>query len=129
MTHTVAIVLLLFALLEIKHMLADYFLQTRWMLQGRGGYLHLGRAAHAGVHALGSVIVFLIVGAPLGFIACIVVLEWIVHFHIDFWKASFSEKKCLTPDQAAFWRAAGFDQWLHHMTYVAMTWAWVKFAI
>lgn len=129
MTETVCTVLLLFALLETKHMFADYFLQTPWMLSGRGEYMHPGRAAHAGVHVVGSILVFLIVGAPIGFILVAAVLEWVIHFNIDFWKASMSDKMKLAPTDAGFWRAAGFDQWLHHMTYVAMTWGWVKFAL
>tara|TARA_R110002020_G_scaffold46612_9_gene132626 strand:- start:6013 stop:6402 length:390 start_codon:yes stop_codon:yes gene_type:complete len=129
LTETVLTVLLLFALLETKHMFADYFLQTPRMLDGRGEYLHLGRAMHAGVHALGSALVFLIIGAPLGFIIVIVAVEWFVHFNIDFGKAMMSDKMGLAPNHAGFWRAAGVDQWLHHMTYVGMTWAWAQFAI
>lgn len=121
-------VLLLICLLQIKHMFADFFMQTPKMLSGRGEYWHAGRAQHAGVHGLGSLLVFLIMGAPLPFTLIIVALEWVVHFNIDFGKASYSDKKQLTPTQARFWHAVGFDQFLHHMTYVAMTWAWVTFA-
>lgn len=110
-------------------MFADYFLQTPKMLSGRCEYWHMGRAQHAGVHVVGSILVFLIVGAPIGFIAAIVALEWIIHFHIDYGKASFSEKKQLNPTQAMFWRAAGFDQCLHQLTYVAMVWAWTAYAV
>lgn len=128
MSGIVSTVLLLFCLLQIKHMFADYFLQTPKMLSGRGEYWHMGRAQHAGVHALGSIIVFAVIGAPLVFITAIVALEWAVHFHIDYCKARYSDSKCLTPTQAGYWRAAGADQALHQLTYVAMVWAWVKFA-
>ena len=119
--------LLLLCALQIKHMFADFYLQTPKMLSGRGEYLHVGRAQHAAVHVVGSVVVFLIFGAPLSFILIIGALEWIVHFNIDFAKASYSDKKQLQPDQAAFWRAAGLDQCLHNLTYIAMAWAWVEF--
>ncbi|EEX08284.1 conserved hypothetical protein [Ruegeria lacuscaerulensis ITI-1157] len=120
--------LLLVALLQAKHMFADFFLQTPKMLSGRGVYLHGGRAQHALVHVVGSIIVFAFFGAPLAFILIIAALEWIVHFNIDFVKASYSDKKQLKPDQAAYWRAAGLDQFLHNLTYVGMAWAWVEFA-
>ncbi|GAG17496.1 unnamed protein product, partial [marine sediment metagenome] len=55
-------VLILFALFQVKHMLADYYLQTPKMLSGRGQFWHMGRAQHAAVHAIGSAIVFAIVG-------------------------------------------------------------------
>jgi len=124
---TLGTVLLLLCALQIKHMFADFYLQTPKMLSGRGEYLHVGRAQHAAVHVVGSVVVFLIFGAPLSFILIIGALEWIVHFNIDFAKASYSDQKQLQPDQAAFWRAAGLDQCLHNLTYIAMAWAWVEF--
>ncbi len=128
MTASFGAVFLMLCLLQIKHMFADFFLQTPKMLSGRGEYFHMGRAQHAGVHVVGSVIVFLLFGAPLMFILVIGALEWVVHFNIDFFKASYSDKKQLEPNQAAFWRAAGLDQCLHNLTYVAMVWAWVTFA-
>ena len=51
MTQLALSILILLSLLQVKHMFADYFLQTRKMLEGRGAYLHLGRAQHALVHA------------------------------------------------------------------------------
>ncbi len=128
MTASFGAVFLMLCLLQIKHMFADFFLQTPKMLSGRGEYFHMGRAQHAGVHVVGSVIVFLLFGAPLMFVLVIGALEWVVHFNIDFFKASYSDKKQLEPNQAAFWRAAGLDQCLHNLTYVAMVWAWVTFA-
>lgn len=128
MPEPISSVLFLFGLFMIKHMFADFYLQTPKMLSGRCQYWHLGRAMHAGVHVLGSILVFLIIGSPLLFIAIVVALEWIVHFNIDFVKASYSERKSLNPEQAAFWQAVGLDQCLHNLTYVAMTWAWVVYA-
>lgn len=106
-------------------MLADYFLQTKAMLDGRDQYLHLGRAMHAGVHAGLSVVCFLLVGAPLGFIVALVVAEWVIHFHIDWWKGWLTSGRDLTPSDAAYWRASGVDQALHQLTYVAMLGLWL----
>ncbi len=120
-------IFLLLCLLQIKHMFADFYLQTPKMLSGRGEYFHMGRAQHAAVHVIGSVVIFLAVGSPLSFVLIIAALEWIIHFNIDFAKANYSDKKKLQPTQAAYWRAAGLDQCLHNLTYVAMVWAWAKF--
>lgn len=116
----------LLCLFQIKHMLADYFLQTKIMLDGRDAYIHLGRFLHAGVHALGSVIAFGIMGAPLVFVVPVVLLEWAVHFHIDWWKGRHTSGQNLTPQDAAYWRALGVDQALHQLTYLAMIWLWVS---
>jgi uncharacterized protein DUF3307 len=128
LTDLVGTVLILIALFLVKHMFADYFMQTPKMLSGRGQYWHMGRAQHAAVHAIGSVIVFVLVGTPTLVILAICLAEWVVHFHIDWAKAKHSESKCLSPMEAAFWRAFGMDQTLHGLTYVAMAWAWVVYA-
>lgn len=128
MHDLVSTVLVLFCLLQVKHMFADYFFQTPKMLSGRGEYMHVGRAQHAGVHIIGSAIAFWIIGASSMFILALAVIEWIVHFNIDWAKARYSDAKSLSPDQAGFWRAAGVDQALHQLTYVAMVWAWVAYS-
>ena len=108
-------------------MFADYFLQTSRMLSGRGQYWHLGRAQHATVHAIGSAIAIALVGAPVSFIVGLALAEWVVHFNIDWAKARYSDAKQYDPSEAGFWRANGFDQALHHLTYVAMAALWVFF--
>lgn len=128
MPEYVGSVLLLLCALQIKHLFADFFLQTPKMLSGRCTYVHMGRSQHAGVHVIGSSIAFVLFGAPLMFILALAALEWVVHFHIDFAKARFSERRDLTPQQAMFWQAMGSDQALHQLTYIAMAWAWVKYA-
>ncbi|WP_323775899.1 DUF3307 domain-containing protein [Leisingera sp.] len=128
MPEYVGYVLLLLCALQVKHLFADFFLQTPKMLSGRCAYAHMGRAQHAGIHVIGSALVYLLFGAPLAFILVLAVLEWVIHFHIDFGKARFSERKKLHPQQAMFWQAMGSDQALHQLTYIAMAWAWVKYA-
>ncbi|MGR3760340.1 DUF3307 domain-containing protein [Roseobacteraceae bacterium NS-SX3] len=128
MPEYVGATLLLLCLLQVKHMFADFYLQTPKMLSGRSAYLHAGRAQHAGVHVLGSAAAYLLFGAPLLFILVIGLLEWIVHYHIDFGKARFSECKNLNPQQPVYWHAMGTDQALHQLTYIAMAAAWVKYA-
>lgn len=127
MNETLGTVLILFCLLQIKHMFADYFLQTPKMLAGRGEYWHMGRAQHAGVHVIGSAIAFVLVGVDIPVLVGLLIAEWAIHFNIDYWKASHSDSKGLEPSQAAFWRAAGIDQCLHQLTYVGMVWIWLQF--
>lgn len=127
MSEVTSTFFLLFCLLQIKHMFADYFLQTPRMLADRAVYAHLGRAQHAAIHAVGSAIAFFLIGAPIGFVLAICAAEWVVHFHIDWIKARHSQASGLGPNDAAFWRAAGVDQASHQLTYIAMVWAWVYF--
>lgn len=127
MTQPALSILILLSLLQIKHMFADYFLQTGKMLEGRGSYFHLGRAQHALVHAIGSLICFVALGTPIWLVLVIVAVEWVIHFHIDWGKAVYTAAKGHGPSDAGFWRAAGFDQFLHQMTYVGMIGVWVAF--
>jgi len=129
LTELAANILLLFCLLQIKHLFADYFLQTAKMLTGRGTYLHMGRAQHAAIHALLSIPCLLVVGAPMPFTLILVAIEWLVHFHVDWGKARYSDTRALHPGQAHFWRAFGVDQTLHALTYIAMVWAWLEYAL
>lgn len=129
MPGIVSTILVLFCLLQIKHMFADFFMQTPKMLEGRGQYLHMGRAQHAAIHSIGSAIVFALIGASPLFILVLVALEWVVHFNIDWCKGRYCETQDLTPFKAAFWRATGFDQAMHQLTYVAMVWAWIAYEV
>ena len=129
MTTALNLTLLLLILLQVKHLFADYFLQTSRMLMNRTAYVHLGRAQHAGLHAVFSVVIFLLLGAPLVFILVLCLLEWVVHYHIDWAKARHSEKAQNGPEDAAYWRAFGVDQFMHQLTYVAMIWAWAFFTL
>ena len=38
--------------LELKHYIADYFMQPGWILAGKGDFRKPGGYAHAGIHAL-----------------------------------------------------------------------------
>lgn len=124
-----ASLLALLLLLQVKHMLADFFLQTPRMLSGRSVYLHFGRAQHVTVHIVGTAVVMALMSAPVAFAIVICLLEWITHFHIDFAKARYNEKKCLNPTQAHYWWAMGADQALHQISYLAIGWAWCGFVL
>ncbi|WP_275890929.1 DUF3307 domain-containing protein [Pseudosulfitobacter sp. DSM 107133] len=128
LTATISSLLFLLFLFQIKHMLADFFMQTPRMLSDRGRYLHMGRAQHAGVHALGSALALVIVGTSLPLVLGIVVVEWVAHYHIDWAKGRWSDHTAHTPADGGYWRAMGADQALHQLTYLVMAWVWVACA-
>lgn len=110
-------------------MFADFFLQTPRMLAGRGEYAHFGRAQHAAIHAAGSAVALVVLGAPSTFIVVLCVLEWAVHYHIDWAKGVYSDWSGHGPTNAGYWRTFGVDQLLHQLTYVAMIWACAVYAL
>lgn len=119
--------LILLVLLQIKHMFADFYLQTPRMLAARDRYLHMGRAQHAGVHALGSAGALLWVGTAMPVLLLIVAFEWVAHYHIDWGKGWYTNATQHTPADPGYWRAIGLDQALHQLTYVAMIWSWGRY--
>lgn len=118
-----ASILLLLAAFQVKHMFADYYLQTSLMLANRAVYFHPGRALHCLVHVVGSLLCLSFFGIPVSSMLVILAAEWMLHYHIDFVKGVWSERAGHTPSDAGYWRAFGADQLLHQLTYVGMVWA------
>ncbi len=105
----------------IKHVMADFILQTPYQLRNKGIYGHPGGMLHAGIHAVLSVPVFLILPAPGAVFAGVLIAgELLVHYHVDWAKEQIVARRQWTPAAGGFWRALGIDQFIHHLTYVAM---------
>jgi hypothetical protein len=115
-----ALFLILFIGLEVKHYVADYFLQPAWMLVGKGDVRHPGGYAHAGIHALLSGLVLLVAGASLPLLAGLVVAEWVIHYVLDYSKIHYSRGVHVDTSPRRFWALHGVDQLTHQLTYAAM---------
>ena len=118
-------VLALFALLQVKHTFADYFMQTQRMLSNRGVYAHFGRVQHVGVHAILTLLVVLFMGLPLSVAFALAAIDGILHFHIDWLKGRHSERTGEGPETKGYWRAFGIDQLAHQLSYIGMIWFWL----
>ena len=104
-------------LLFVKHFICDFPLQAYpWMYRNKGTYLHPGGIAHAGIHALGTLLVLVsFIGSAAMLYAAI---DMLVHYHIDWAKMNVSKRYDLQPNNSErFWILLGFDQLLHHITY------------
>lgn len=109
------IVFLLLVLFQIKHFICDYPLQTQYMLgkMGRANWIK-PLAAHAGVHAIGTFIVVLVVTfSPIAIVFALA--DFVLHFIVDRVKASPDLGGRWKPDQSYFWWALGADQMAHHL--------------
>ncbi|MDP4024013.1 DUF3307 domain-containing protein [Methylobacterium sp. NEAU 140] len=113
-----AFALLLLAL-EVKHLGADFLLQTGWMAQGkervRGWPAPL--AAHAGLHALGTLLIVLAVKPGLWWLAP---ADFVIHGAVDRGKALVGQRTRFAVTDARFWWLMGFDQFLHQVTNIAI---------
>lgn len=133
--HT-SMIFILLIVFQIKHFLADFPLQNAYMLGkfkgGRDWILPL--IAHAGVHALFSIVIALAFGA--GRMSLLIgLIDFVIHFVVDRIKASpqmlgryktlsAGEFPTATAVQKAnntyFWWALGADQMMHHLTHYGL---------
>lgn len=137
--------LLFWLLFEVKHFLADFPLQTDYML-GKfkpGNDYIKPLATHCAVHAVLTLVILLVLAPHFWYLTF---LDFVVHFIMDRIKASpallgrFSalskkeyavayqgskEQNCLCctrelNNNKYFWWALGLDQMVHNMTYLSI---------
>lgn len=105
------------ALFVIKHLLADFLLQTSWMAKGKerdSGWV-APLLAHILVHAAGTLLIALLLAPTLAWLALV---DLIVHGLIDRTKTLVQGRYRFKVEQAAFWWLFGIDQTLHHLTHL-----------
>jgi hypothetical protein len=106
--------------LEIKHYVADYFLQPGWMLGGKGNIFHAGGYAHAGIHAALTLVVLLACGTSLALALAIFAAEFVLHYALDYAKIQYSAGIHVDAQPRRFWALHGIDQLTHQLTYIAI---------
>jgi len=143
---TLSLVAILLVLYQIKHFVADYLLQTPYMLKKflPGWDFALPLAAHAGVHALFTLGIMLLLAPHLWYLC---LLDFAAHFVIDrvkagpkylgrykalmaaefkrvintYTHANDSDAKTAAKEKlrgnTLFWIALGADQMFHHLTH------------
>ena len=122
---TTTILLVLFAL-QMKHFVVDFLLQTRYQLVNKGTWGHPGGILHAGLHGVGTYLCVALVTRPdiaLG----LALIDWTVHYHIDWAKMQLNSRLGLTPADSRFWVLFGLDQLLHQLTYVGILFLLVSY--
>ena len=117
---SVEFVLFLLVLFQVKHLLADFILQSSWMVRTKGIYGHMGGISHAGLHALFSAAILLFTPLGPGMVLLIAFGEFVAHYHLDWFKDRETRKYGYTAMQKGFWTLAGLDQFAHQLTYIAI---------
>lgn len=124
---------------QLKHFLADYPLQGRYMLgKFRSDWSFVPPLlAHVAVHAVGTLAIALVAGTTVRLAIGLALFDAGVHFVMDRAKASrrwlgrwkpLTADTYPTADRAAwrsntlFWWALGFDQMVHHLTHYVCIW-------
>jgi hypothetical protein len=121
MDAKVTAVILVMTVLQVKHFVFDYLLQTPFQFRNKGTYGHFGGVLHSGMQALGTVAAFFVIAPGWALGGAIVIGEFIVHYHVDWSKEQTLRRMKLTTTDAWYWRIYGTDQLAHQLTYVVIT--------
>ena len=111
-------VLLLLVLFQMKHFICDGPLQTAEMVRDKGHYGRPRGILHASIHGAGTLCVLLVFGAPALGAVLLALLDFAVHYHVDFTKEQIVRRAGWTTAVAKFWWALSADQAIHQLTYL-----------
>lgn len=125
MERQLVLLLVLLALFQAKHVLADFFLQNGYIIQNRRIYGHPAGLLHVAIHLAGSLVALLVMGTPPGLLLALLAVEGVIHYHLDWYKDNFVARRGLTSRDAVYWYATGVDQFLHQLTYLGMAAWWI----
>ena len=125
----IVLILAALAVLEIKHYVIDYLLQSSYQYKNKGIYGHPGGIIHAGFQSLGSILAFIILTPPIGVGVAIVVAEFAVHYHTDWLKEQINRRLNVQRGSAIYWAVFGGDQLIHHLTYIVIVGVLAAYAL
>lgn len=120
MTDPFAALLAVLVVLQVKHFICDYPLQTAYQLRNKGTYGHPGGIIHALIHMAGTAFAFLVVTPTPALGAGLLIAEGLIHYHVDWTKENLNRRLGYTTQSNGFWWAIGADQLAHHLTYSAI---------
>jgi Protein of unknown function (DUF3307) len=107
-------------ILEVKHFICDFVLQTAYQYMNKGIYGHPGGILHSGLHALFSLSIFIILTPAWGLACAMIAGEFIVHYHCDWTKEWILRQTHWKFPEQKYWWIFGLDQLVHHVTYLVM---------
>jgi Protein of unknown function (DUF3307) len=116
----------LVAVLQVKHVICDGPLQTLAMVRDKSHYLRPLGLAHSLIHGAVSFLVLLLfgIGPVIALVAAVV--EFYVHYHIDYLKENAVRIFGWKVADGPFWWTLTLDQALHHFTYLVMGFVLVR---
>jgi hypothetical protein len=112
-------ILLVLFLLFVKHWYIDFVDQTQVEVENKGKYGKWLGVRHSLKHGIGTAIVFVILDIEVEFAVLLGIVDFVVHYHVDWIKMRFGNRDITTP---AFWNQLGLDQLAHYTTYLALVW-------
>jgi hypothetical protein len=109
-----------FTLLLIKHTVVDLALQHYIVGQKKLQWLNPKAHWHYAQHGIGTMLVTFPLTGDLLLSALVSLLDYLIHWHVDWAKHHWIHRYGWTSADAGFWWAAAIDQTLHYLTYCAI---------
>ena len=111
--------LLILAALQIKHYIADFWIQSYAQTIKKGIYWDPIGFSHTLDHVIGTLVALAVLMpfvsiSPAMVLVC-GVIDLIAHYHVDWLKVRLGCKDIAKP---RFWREFGADQFAHQLTYL-----------
>ena len=110
-------VLFMLALLFVKHWYVDFVNQTMDEVQQKGHYGRWLGIRHSLKHGFGTWLVFWITTAEPVFALFVGLIDFVLHYHIDWAKMNWGNRDIQDPK---FWNHLGLDQLIHYLTYLGL---------
>src|ERR1700733_9389823 len=105
MTVTGATVLFALLAFQVKHLVCDFIIQTRYQVDNKGYYGRIGGLIHAGWHIVFSIPALLILTSDAKLIGALLAGEFLVHYHTDWLKARTQRQRGWTTTDGIYWAA------------------------
>jgi len=109
-------------LLFVKHWYIDFVNQSMEEVNGKGIYGNAYGIMHSLKHGIGTfAIMWLFIADPL-FSIVLGLIDFAIHYHVDWAKININKKYNYTPENPKFWAWLGADQLAHSITYLFLVW-------
>lgn len=115
-------IFVLLALLFVKHWYIDFVNQTMEEVTGKGIYGNAHGVMHSIKHAVATVAIFGLFTGDFSYSMIIGIIDFVLHYHIDWAKININKKYNYTPADPKFWSWLGADQLAHALTYIGLVW-------
>ena len=113
---------LLLVLLFIKHWYIDFVNQSNEEVAGKGIYGNAHGLMHSIKHGVATTLIFLVYFQSFEFSVIIGLIDFVLHYHIDWGKMNINRRYGYTIEMPQFWAWLGLDQLAHQLCYVLLIW-------
>jgi hypothetical protein len=115
-------IFILLALLFIKHWYIDFVNQSTEEVHGKGIYGNAYGLMHSIKHGVATTAIFGLFTGDFAYSVIIGVIDFVLHYHIDWAKININKRYNYTPENPKFWAWLGADQLAHSLTYIGLVW-------